>query len=79
MSQATVGIWLHTEAPRGEEILQLLADCYGVEPITPDQAGHARLNIKAPEDIPAYLAVMATLEASARDWEEYITVLKLPA
>jgi hypothetical protein len=34
--------------------------------------------VKAPEDIPAYLSVMGDLEACARDWEDYITVLKLP-
>jgi hypothetical protein len=37
------------------------------------------MSIQTPEDIPAYLAVMAALEASARDWEEHITVLELPA
>jgi hypothetical protein len=79
MPQAAVGLWLHTAAPRGREILRLLADFYGVEPITPDETGHAQLQIQAPEDIPAYLAVMGALEACARDWEEYITVLKLQA
>jgi len=79
MPQAVVGLWLHTTAPRGIEILRLLADFYGVEPITPDETGHARLHIRAPEDIPAYLAVMGALEACAPDWEQHITVLKLQA
>jgi hypothetical protein len=55
------------------------SDFYGVEPITPDETGNARLQVRAPEDIPAYLAVMGTLEACARDWEKHITVLKLQA
>jgi hypothetical protein len=57
----------------------MLADFYGAEPITPDAAGNARLRIEAPEDVPAYLAVMGALEACASDWEVYVTVLKFPA
>jgi hypothetical protein len=65
------------DAPRGRDILQLLADLYGLDGIAPDDAGNTRLSINAPEDIPAYLALMAALEACAPDWEQYITVLKL--
>lgn len=77
MPQATVGLRLHTDAPRGRDILQLLADFYRLEGIALDDTGNARLCINAPEDIPAYLAVMCALEACARDWEQHITVLKL--
>jgi hypothetical protein len=77
MPLAAVGLWLHTDAPRGREILQLLADFYRLDGIALDDTGNARLSINAPEDIPAYLAVMGALEACAPDWEQYITVLKL--
>ena len=78
MPQVAVGLRLHNDAPRARAILQLLADAYGIDGITPDDTGLARLWMKAPEDIPAYLSVMGDLEACARDSEDYITVLKLP-
>jgi hypothetical protein len=77
MPQAAVGLRLHANGARSRDILRLLAEFYGLDGIELDEAGTARLCIDAPDDIPAYLAVMGALEACARDWEEYITVLKL--